>query len=63
MSGSLGYDLGYQPFFFAWLKLYDCTPEKAPEYFKIQRRRPNVFGSYSRDTPIGEDSGMTWLHG
>jgi hypothetical protein len=27
----------------------------------IHRRRPNVFGSYSLDTPIGEDGGMTWL--
>jgi hypothetical protein len=43
------------------LKISDCTPEKAREYLKIHRRRPNVFGSYSLDTPIGEDSGMTWL--
>jgi hypothetical protein len=43
------------------LQLPDCTPEKAREYLKIHRRRPNVYGSYSLDTPIGEDSGMTWL--
>jgi hypothetical protein len=43
------------------LKLPDCTPEKAREYLKIHNRRPNVFGSYSLDTPIGEDGGMTWL--
>jgi hypothetical protein len=43
------------------LSLRDCTPAKANEYLKIHRRRPNVFGSYSLDTPIGEDIGMTWL--
>jgi hypothetical protein len=43
------------------LKISDCTPERTREYLKIHRRRPNVFGSYSLDTPIGEDSGMTWL--
>jgi hypothetical protein len=43
------------------LKLSDCTPERAQQYLKIHRRRPNVFGSYSLDTSIGEESGMTWL--
>jgi hypothetical protein len=43
------------------LKLPGCTSEKAREYLKIHRRRPNVFGSFSLDTPIGEEGGMTWL--
>ncbi len=43
------------------LKPSDCTPERAREYLRTHRRRPNVFGSYSLDTPIGEDGNMTWL--
>jgi hypothetical protein len=43
------------------LKLPDCSPEKAREYLKIHKRRPSVFGSYSLDASIGEESGMTWL--
>ena len=43
------------------LKLSECTPERAREYLKIHRRRPNVYGSYSLDTPIGDEGGITWL--
>jgi hypothetical protein len=42
------------------LKLRDAAA-RVGEFVAMHRRRPNVFGSYSLDTPIGEDSGMTWL--